>query len=157
MWKLFVSYHKLLLATVSHVVMVPVLCSTVHSSSKIGRNYKFRAMTIYILFLEFTAVVKPVGKTLSENLIVKNPCKMTSIFLNPQAHSLAHIWEKNIWPFTKREESGEVVLLLLIHDYSKHSKFVQQSNRFIAPTSHDLFLMKKQHYHVFTGDGTYIS
>ena len=83
---------------------------------------------------------------------------MTSIFLNPQAHSLAHIWEKNIWPFTKREESGEVVLLLLIHDYSKHSKFVQQSNRFIAPTSHDLFfLMKKQHYHVFTGGGTYIS
>ena len=68
---------------------------------------------------------------------------MTSIFLNPQAHSIAHIWEKNIWPFTKREESGEVVLLLLIHDYSKHSKFVQQSNRFIAPTSHDLFFDEK--------------
>ena len=68
---------------------------------------------------------------------------MTSIFLNPQAHSLAHIWEKNIWPFTKREESGEEFLLLLIHDYSKHSKFVQQSNRFIAPTSHDLFFDEK--------------
>ena len=34
-------------------------------------------------------------------------------------------------------------MLLLIHNYSKHSKFVQQSNRFIAPTSHDLFFDEK--------------